>query len=985
MNMDIQIILDVILESNYPLSSKEIFDKINEKEPNNRYTKSQISSLLFQKDLKAKVQYNRKTFKYALRENIRENNRKQTSHDKHRDKNTENDNKIITVNHSNAWKQDEIVLALELYFDPERGTIDKGNPRIVELSQLLNNFSLSRDNILNTRFRSPSSVALKLSNFLAIDPNYSGSGMKSYSKLDSELFLRFNENLKLLKDYSREIREKIQKQYPEKSTFLAKNELPSEFKETKNRPKIDSKSLSNEIKARREEVEYLPISERCKNIITSIGGLKEAYYYYKKNRHFGGVRNCGKLTDFQLCNYFKAFKEPSENSIIPQKISFKELDLSELSERSLNVLSIFEDFTDALNFYQKTKSFISLKNCGSKTNLEIIDFFENHITKNQSHLNKDFSNNPKNIFEKIFLKLLENQSNSHVLNQLKYRLQKSGDSFWQKLSHLDEKALITELNLIPNDEITFEFSAFLNSYRKCIDLNNLNILTFDSTPIGETNLNLSILLQAYTNLLSAQSLEIQEYFSLLNQFYSNEQIVKILLYNPIIIGRQTENKPISQIVNHLWEELNRLKNIFLMDKNTESEFLPLKSVFNNFSKERSNEFLELLKGQSNVAIILFLINSSIRSPLQRSIIVKLFFDENYEDATLDLIAKEHDLSRERVRQIKYNSSRGLINSIFQYLNKIKHINYIENDNHYIILYTYHFFRNEYLDNDLINQLIALNFNDYIDLQKFIDSSEFKKIKINTEGPIFINSNLINEKELFEILFKLNNEPNFKMEDYLKSLNNYIKILDITEFIDLFLIENNDKENREQILVNELRKYLKITGKPVRTEKLLNYLISENYEITRNKLLTFLNNAKDIFTIFGQGNWALVSWRELGMLDGSLIEIIRDLLNKSQEPLHISEIYYFLNEYAPTSIHSILTNLKSSNNFQFFNCSFIGVKDKKYSNYYSELPIIVGFYFNQKEIDKLNTSSLEDVLKYYEQEFGYPKIHVEYLLLNNFEV
>jgi hypothetical protein len=124
-----------------------------------------------------------------------------------------------------------------------------------------------------------------------------------------------------------------------------------------------------------------------------------------------------------------------------------------------------------------------------------------------------------------------------------------------------------------------------------------------------------------------------------------------------------------------------------------------------------------------------------------------------------------------------------------------------------------------------------------------------------------------------------------------------------------------------------------------------------------------------------------------MLDGSLIEIIKNLLTESKEPLHISEIYYFLNEFAPTSIHSIFSNLKISDTykFQFFNCSFIGLKEKKYSNYYHSLPLVVGFHFNQSEIDKLNLSSWDDILKYFEQEYGYPKIHVEYLLINNFDI
>ena len=124
-----------------------------------------------------------------------------------------------------------------------------------------------------------------------------------------------------------------------------------------------------------------------------------------------------------------------------------------------------------------------------------------------------------------------------------------------------------------------------------------------------------------------------------------------------------------------------------------------------------------------------------------------------------------------------------------------------------------------------------------------------------------------------------------------------------------------------------------------------------------------------------------------MLEGDLIDIIRNLLNDSENPLHISEIFYYLNEFSPTSFHSILTNLKVTEKykFKFFNCSFIGLSEKKYSNYYYNLPLVVGFHFNQSKIDNLNLSTWDDILKYYEQEFKYPRIHVEHLLMNNIDL
>jgi len=107
-----------------------------------------------------------------------------------------------------SWHRDEIILALGLYFDPERGSIASSNPKIIELSETLNKLKLPVERKDEEKFRNPNGVTMKLSNFLALDPSYTGKGMTSYSKLDEELFFEFinkrselkKEALKILKE-----------------------------------------------------------------------------------------------------------------------------------------------------------------------------------------------------------------------------------------------------------------------------------------------------------------------------------------------------------------------------------------------------------------------------------------------------------------------------------------------------------------------------------------------------------------------------------------------------------------------------------------------------------------------------------------------------------------------------------------------------------------------------------------------------------------
>lgn len=89
------------------------------------------------------------------------------------------------------WHRDEIILALDLYFNHDRGAIDKSNPNIIQLSETLNKLPLFPERPDAEKFRNPNGVSLKLSNFLAIDPNYHGKGMESFSRLDQEIFNEF--------------------------------------------------------------------------------------------------------------------------------------------------------------------------------------------------------------------------------------------------------------------------------------------------------------------------------------------------------------------------------------------------------------------------------------------------------------------------------------------------------------------------------------------------------------------------------------------------------------------------------------------------------------------------------------------------------------------------------------------------------------------------------------------------------------------------
>ncbi len=104
------------------------------------------------------------------------------------------------------WERDEVILALNLYFDENRGTIENTNPKIIELSEILNQLPIHSNRPDEEKFRNPNGVTLKLGNFLALDPNYAGKGMESHSKLDEEVFSEYFQNLSELRNVAEGIK-----------------------------------------------------------------------------------------------------------------------------------------------------------------------------------------------------------------------------------------------------------------------------------------------------------------------------------------------------------------------------------------------------------------------------------------------------------------------------------------------------------------------------------------------------------------------------------------------------------------------------------------------------------------------------------------------------------------------------------------------------------------------------------------------------------
>ena len=90
------------------------------------------------------------------------------------------------------WTEDEVVLALDLYFRLDWKDMEAENEKVIEVSKLLNALpGQGRSTVGDAKYRNPNGVSMKLQNFKAFDERYEGKGLDRGSKLDRKVFERY--------------------------------------------------------------------------------------------------------------------------------------------------------------------------------------------------------------------------------------------------------------------------------------------------------------------------------------------------------------------------------------------------------------------------------------------------------------------------------------------------------------------------------------------------------------------------------------------------------------------------------------------------------------------------------------------------------------------------------------------------------------------------------------------------------------------------
>jgi len=403
--------------------------------------------------------------------------------------------------------------------------------------------------------------------------------------------------------------------------------------------------------------------------------------------------------------------------------------------------------------------------------------------------------------------------------------------------------------------------------------------------------------------------------------------------------------------------------------------------------------IEILESQSIFSLVDFLINKDVIFEKNENIIFQKAFKiyDKQPELTLDDIAEEINISRERVRQIR----KGIVENLFTSLQFTKNIEddlyqkYDIDQNHQLI----------YVDDDLNNSINGINktnfsneFNTFIIYTYISDKFNLIGEIEDVLQPKYFNSRerhnwdnfyLVNKKisclfNFIDFANDLDKRSSDRVEEsYNFNFNSYLLNFSTSTNFDVL---NTISEVTEKILNNEFGIYLdiddnikftrnslkqgyeyayealKLLGKPSKVNEITAKVeeLHPDYETNEAKVRVSMKRQNGFVPIGRRSIFGLKEWENQleNFKGGTIRSIVSEYLESEIDPKHISEIAEYVLNYRPNTYErSILDNLKAdeTRTFIFFKNSTIGLQSKKYDNSFVEL----------NQIDLLESKSWEE--------------------------
>jgi hypothetical protein len=621
-----------------------------------------------------------------------------------------------------------------------------------------------------------------------------------------------------------------------------------------------------------------------------------------------------------------------------------------LSQRSYNLChyNYINSLEELIEYFLKHKSFSKFRNCGAKSNDELIEIC-NYYLNDKKYKNKVISNSNNqiqldsdeshqfnlnrvqrevvNVFIEININLLSNRSRNAIL------------------MHLDNNLKVK--NFIENNFFSLSFDArkMRNVGEKCIpEINTfvLNVKDF-AFEVSKTEDEIELIKLKNSYLLYRT-------FSISN------------IPNDII-----EKQSIFRLTDFLFNNYYLLK---------ERDTLILKECLYLFSDvelidlteiaEKHNITRQRVEGIRKEGVTLF---------YDKLLFIKNFTDDTLLNYKIDENQSYIELSDEIINRInkdnKTNFTRQFITFIVSiYLSeRLSLIGNLEDvfQKNYFNNRTRHNWTHFYL----VNKGICTEFNFYAfanDIDKRRNEKREGTYEFNFKSYLskfLTNQNLDKLDYIFEVAEKIiNNEFNI--------------YLDIDDNI---VFERNTIKQVYEYAIEILEEI----GEPTKVDKIYELLEQKNPGITKSSeaLRGSLQRSPEIIFFGRFSTYGLRKWEseKENIKGGSIKDLVIDFLSNKENPVHINQILKEVKKFGyNTNAKNVITNIKLDPYKQFvvYNQSFIGLKNKNYDTNLTSLPKFLGKSITNYVKQHPNIKK-EKVISYFSNQLSIDNEQITYIL------
>jgi len=557
---------------------------------------------------------------------------------------------------------------------------------------------------------------------------------------------------------------------------------------------------------------------------------------------------------------------------------------TDLTQRALNVCAAnkLSSLDAVVDYYKLNNNFLGLKNCGAKSNKELIDLCKETIK--ETYEEKLEIINIKNLS-----RLQRNIINDFINITLK------------NLSNRSKNALVLILNNDFNIE-TIQSKVFENGDFKIESVRNVGYLTV--VELNDYFKNIELFLKEVHKLTNEEELRKLKLKFYINRAFDLENLPESLL----------STQSLFKIVNFMIDgeilfqdaKTTVLKKYFTLYENNYDEKVKYLAI-EGFTRERVRQMrLEILSDMS--------IKISLLSSLK-----EMMAENSHIDFTQSFIIINNSLSQ-HINQISdTNFSKQFITFVIGHLLS-SDFSIIGNQQDALLVKfsaskNRHNWKSLYLLEKRLSQKVNIDslFND-------IDH----RISLKIEETYKFN--------LKSYIAKFSSDLTFAEIEILSSFVEEI----LHEELGLFLDINDQiifQRNTIKILPEYVEEILEELNKPSTLNEIFHALNEKHPNLTRSQTsLRGTCQRMDNLIYFGRSStYGLKKWEQQDdfIKGGTIKDMVLQFLETHNKPMHIFEILEYVNQYRDTNWKSILNNLiiDPTKSCKFYVQGFIGLKSK----------------------------------------------------------